>query len=175
MFPSKANTACTSRARCPLFLAMFLEWWTGHKTKKTNPSSISFSPVACEQGWTKRGAFCYYVITTTDRMTKGRLEKIVRCRPALSQIRKRKLMWQPRWRKVENHGLEWKPLETMILNGSMEHWYQPHFLHELQENQTTLEWRIVPTCNNRYSHHPNEAWERITLFSRDYGETEFLF
>ena len=69
-------------------------------------------------------------------------------------------MWQTRWRKVENHGLEWKPLETMILNGSMEHRYQPHFLHGLQENQTTLEWRIVPTCNNRYFSPPQRGMRK---------------
>ena len=69
-------------------------------------------------------------------------------------------MWQTRWRKVENHGLEWKPLATMILNGLMAHRYQSHFLHGKQENQTTLEWRIVPTCNNRYFSPPQRGMRK---------------
>ena len=81
----------------------------------------------------------------TGRKAREECQKLDTDLPFSNQKKKTEIL-QTSCGKVENHGLEWKPLATIFLNGSMAHRYQPHFLHGKQENQTTLEWRIVPTC-----------------------------
>ena len=81
----------------------------------------------------------------TGRKAREECQKLDTDLPFSNQKKKTEIL-QTSCGNVENHGLEWKPLATIFLNGSMAHRYQPHFLHGKQENQTTLERRIVPTC-----------------------------